>query len=142
MRGFNSDLANFARWIVRATEEKTKPSESRLREYRDSALSSLEQELFSTAPIYKSLETVTLADSLAQMRDALGADNPVVQQSANGKSPEDAAKDLIANTKLDEVSVRKQLYEGGRPRCRPPRSSHRADAQHRSAMPATPQKVR
>lgn len=113
MRGFNSDLANFARWIVRATEEKTKPSDVRLREYRDSALSSLEQELFSTAPIYKSLETLTLADSLAQMRDALGADNPDVQKALNGKSPEEAAKDLIANSKLDEVAVRKQLYEGG-----------------------------
>ena len=94
-------------------EEKTKPSEKRLREYRDSALPSLEQELFSTAPIYKSLDTVTLADSLAQMREALGADNPVVKQVLNGKSPEDAAKNLIDGTKLDDVSVRKRLYEGG-----------------------------
>jgi Peptidase S46 len=112
-RGFNSELAYFARWIVRATDEKTKPSDQRLREYRDSALPSLEQELFSTAPIYKSLETLTLADSLAQMRDVLGADNPDVQKALNGKSPEDAAKDLIANSKLHDVAVRKQLYEGG-----------------------------
>ena len=113
LRGFNSELANFSRWIVRATEEKTKPNDLRLREYRDSALPSLEQELFSSAPLYKSLETVTLADSLAQMRDALGADNTAVQKALNGKSPEDAAKDLIANTKLEDVAVRKQLYEGG-----------------------------
>jgi hypothetical protein len=112
-RGFNSELAYFARWIVRATEEKTKPSDQRLREYRDSALPSLEQELFSTAPLYKSLETVTLADSLAQMRDALGAENPVVQKALNGKSPEDAAKELIDNSKLEDVAVRKQLYQGG-----------------------------
>jgi hypothetical protein len=113
MRGFNSELANFARWIVRGTEEKTKPNDVRLREYRDSALPSLEQELFSTAPLYKSLEAVTLADSLAQMRDTLGADNPAVQKALNGKSPEDAAKDLITNTKLEDVALRKQLYEGG-----------------------------
>jgi hypothetical protein len=112
-RGFNADLAYFARWIVRATAEKTKPSEKRLREYRDSALPSLEQELFSTAPIYKSLETVTFADSLAQMRDALGVDNAIVRKILNGKSPEDAAKDLVLNTRLDDVSMRKQLYEGG-----------------------------
>jgi hypothetical protein len=112
-RAFNSELAYFARWIVRATEEKTKPSDQRLREYRDSALPSLEQELFSTAPIYKSLETLTVADSLAQMRDALGAENPVVRKVLNGKTPEEAAKDLIANTRLEDVSVRKQLYQGG-----------------------------
>ncbi|PYX41124.1 MAG: serine protease [Acidobacteria bacterium] len=111
-RAFNSELAYFARWIVRATAEKTKPNELRLREYRDSALSSLEQELFSTAPIYKSLETVTLADSLTQMRDALG-DDPIVGKILNGQPPEDAARNLMANTKLDDVAVRRQLYDGG-----------------------------
>lgn len=114
MRGFNSELAYYARWIVRSTAEKSKPNEDRLREYRDSALSSLEQNLFSTAPIYKSLDTVTFADSLAQLSDALGSDDPAVKRVLNGRTPEDAAKDLIGNTKLDDVSVRKQLYEGGR----------------------------
>src|SRR5438309_4397735 len=86
LRGFNSDLARIARNLVRVTEEQTKPNEKRLREYRDSNLPSLEQDLFSTAPIYKSLETVTLADSLAQMQDALGRDNPVVQKVLGGKT--------------------------------------------------------
>jgi hypothetical protein len=113
LRGFNSELAYYARWIVRGTEEKTKPNEDRLREYRDSALPSLEQNLFSTAPIYKALDTVTFADSLAQMRDVLGADNPVVKKVLNGRTPEEAAKDIIGNTKLDDVGVRKQLYAGG-----------------------------
>jgi hypothetical protein len=112
-RGFNTELAYYARWIVRAVEEKTEPNEKRLREYRDSALPSLEQELFSTAPIYKSLDTVTLGDSLAQMQEALGADNPVVKETLSGQSPADAARVLIANTKLDDIAVRKQLYEGG-----------------------------
>jgi hypothetical protein len=112
-RGYWSELAQFARTLVRVTEEKTKPSNQRLREYRDSNLPSVEQQLFSTAPIYKSLETVTLADSLAQMQQALGADNPDVQKSLNGKTPEDAAKNVIASTNLDNLAVRKQLYQGG-----------------------------
>ncbi len=112
LRGFNS-LARIARNLVRVTEEKTKPNEKRLREFRDSNLPSMEQDLFSTAPIYKSLETVTLADSLAQMQDALGRDNPVVQKVLSGKTPDEAAKELIGNTKLDDVAFRKQLYQGG-----------------------------
>ena len=112
-RGFASDLAVIARDLVRVTAEKTKPNQQRLREYRDSALPSLEQELFSTAPIYKSLETVMLADSLGQMQEALGSDDPVVQKVLNGKSPEETARELIEGTKLDDVAVRKQLYEGG-----------------------------
>ena len=113
LRGFNAEMAQYARQIVRAAEEKAKPNDQRLREYRDSNLASLEQSLFSAAPIFKSLETVTLADSLAQMREALGADNPAVQKALNGKTPEEAAKELIGTSKLDDPAARKQLYEGG-----------------------------
>jgi len=114
LRGFNSELAQYARWIVRATEEKTKPNGERLREYRDSALPSLEQRLFSAAPIYKSFETITLGDSLAQLQESLGPDDAAVKTALNGKSSGDAARDLIAGTKLDDVAYRKQLYEGGK----------------------------
>jgi hypothetical protein len=114
MRGFNVDLALYARTLVRAAEEKPKPNGDRLREYRDSALPSLEQELFSTAPIYKSLETATLALALTQMREALGPEDPAVKASLDGKSPEEMAKALIGGTKLDDVAIRKQLYAGGK----------------------------
>lgn len=115
LRGFafGGGLPQTARVLVRAAEEKPKPNADRLREFRDSALPSLEQQLFSTAPVYKSLETVLLADALAEMQDTLGRDNPDVQKVLNGKTPADAAKDMIAGTKLDDVAVRKQLYEGG-----------------------------
>jgi Peptidase S46 len=99
-----SRLANIARHLVRAAVERTKPNGERLREYRDSALPSLEQQLFSPAPIYKSLETVLLAEHLEEA--ALG-------QGWIGKSPESLARGMIDGTRLDDVAVRKQLYEGG-----------------------------
>jgi hypothetical protein len=111
--GFNSDLTRLARDLVRVTKEKTKPNGERLREYADSGLPSLEQQLFSTAPIYRSLETVTLADSLAEMQEALGANDPTVQKILRGKTPSEVAKSLIEGTKLDDVAVRQQLYAGG-----------------------------
>ncbi|MGA8865384.1 MAG: S46 family peptidase, partial [Candidatus Sulfotelmatobacter sp.] len=113
LRGFSGELPQYARILVRAAAEKPKPNPERMREFRDSALPSLEQQLFSTAPIYKKLDDVLLADSLADMQEALGNDNPDVQKLLNGKTPADAAKDIIAGTRLDEVAVRKQLYEGG-----------------------------
>ncbi|MCU1300891.1 MAG: dipeptidyl-peptidase 7 [Candidatus Sulfotelmatobacter sp.] len=114
LRGFASGLPEIARVLVRSAEEKSKPSAERLREFRDSALASLEQQLFSTAPVYKSLDTVLLADSLSEMQEALGKDNADVQKVLNGRTPADAAKEIIAGTKLDDVAVRKQLYEGGK----------------------------
>jgi hypothetical protein len=110
--GFTGELASFARILVRAAEERPKPNGDRLREYRDSALPSLEQDLFSTAPIYKSLERVELADSLAEMKEKM-PDNPLVSRVLGGKMPADLGQYLIENTKLDDVAVRKQLYEGG-----------------------------
>ncbi|HEY6303668.1 MAG TPA: S46 family peptidase [Terriglobales bacterium] len=115
MRGFYSvHLTAFARTLVRFAEEQSKPNGDRLREYRDSTLPSLEQQLFSTAPIYKNLESATLAVSLAMMQEALGPEDAAVKAALGGKSPEAAAKALIAGTKLDDVMVRKQLYAGGK----------------------------
>ena len=111
-RGFPR-LAQIARVLVRAGAEKTKPNDQRMREFRDSALPSLEQQLFSEEPIYKNLETLEMSASLGEMQDALGKDNADVQKLLQGRTATDAGKDLIGNTKLEDVAVRKQLYEGG-----------------------------
>ena len=103
-RPFPSVLANIARHLVRAAAEKSKPNGERLREYRDSALPSLEQQLFSPAPIYKSLETVLMTEYFEEAAQG---------QGSAAKSPESLAKGLIEGTRLDDVAVRKQLYEGG-----------------------------
>lgn len=113
MRGLAGRLPQIARMLVRAAAEKPKPNQDRMREFRDSALPSLEQQLFSTEPIYKNLETAMLGESLEEMQDALGKDNPDAQKVLQGKTSTEAAKGLIENTKLDDVAVRKQLYEGG-----------------------------
>jgi hypothetical protein len=113
MGGFRGDLARFARDIVRAAEERQKPSNQRIRGFQDSALPTLEQRLFSTAPIYKSLDEALLGESLGEMRDVLGAESADVKTALAGKAPEERAKELIEGTKLDDVAVRKQLYEGG-----------------------------
>ncbi len=111
--GFRGDLARYARDIVRAADQRQKPSNQRIRGFQDSALPTLEQRLFSTAPIYKSLEQALLAESLAEMQDVLGADNADVKKALAGKTPQERAKELIDGTKLEDVALRKQLYEGG-----------------------------
>ena len=111
--GFRGELADFAQTLVRVAVEKNKPNGERLREYRDSALPGLEDHLFSLAPIYKSIEVVVLSDSLKEMQEELGANNPLVVKVLQGKNPEDIAKNAITNTQLDDAAFRKQLYQGG-----------------------------
>jgi hypothetical protein len=111
--GFNASLAQFARALVRVTADKQKPNPDRLREYTDARLPSLEQQLFSTAPIYRTMDVATLTESLTLMREKLGAADATVVRALNGKTPAEAAKSLIDGSKLDDPALRKQLYEGG-----------------------------
>jgi Peptidase S46 len=111
---FNSHAFDKARTLLRLAEESTKPNAERLREYRESNLESLEQELYSEAPIYEDLEITNLADSLAHWMETLGPDNPLVVQVLDGKSPQARAAELVRGSKLNDVAVRKQLGKGGK----------------------------
>jgi hypothetical protein len=111
--GFNADLFGLARTLVRLTAESAKPNAERLPEYTDARRASLELSLYSPAPIFDDFEKVKLADSLAFMRDELGADDPTVKVVLGGKSPEARAAELIDGTKLKDVAYRKQLAAGG-----------------------------
>ncbi len=110
---FNCDLFSTARGLVRMAAEARKPNAERLREYSESALESLRQELFSEAPIYDDLESVKLADSLGFMLEQAGAGNPLVKQVLAGKSPQERASELVRGSKLKDVAFRKQLAQGG-----------------------------
>ena len=113
LRGFDSQLAQFARDLVRGASQRPLPNGQRLREYRESALPSLEQNLFSNAPIYKALEIAKLTNSFQQMDEDLSSDTAEVMKVLNFRKPAEVAKELIEGTKLDDVEVRKQLWAGG-----------------------------
>jgi hypothetical protein len=111
--GFACDLFGIARNLVRLAEETKKPNAERLREFAESGLDSLKQELFSEAPIYDDFETILLADSLTMLVELAGADNDAVRKVLAGKSPQERAAELVRDTRLKDVAFRKKLAEGG-----------------------------
>lgn len=108
------DLFGIARHVVRLSDERTKPDGERLREYRESALDSLERRLYSPAPIYPALEVDRLASGLSLMAELLGGDHPTVVKTLGGKSPRARAEELVYGTTLMDIDARKALVEGGR----------------------------
>jgi hypothetical protein len=110
---FNSDLFGIARTLVRMAAEDKKPNAERLREFGQAGRASLEQQLYSEAPIYADLETVKLADSLSMMMEQLGANHEMVKKVLAGKSPRDRAAELVKGSKLADVATRKKMAEGG-----------------------------
>src|SRR6266478_2142160 len=112
-RGFYSTLFKYARRLLRAGDERPKPNGERFPEFRDSNRESLELDLFSTEPVYDDMEQIMLTDSLTDLATRFGFTDPLVQKVLAGKSPSARAAELIKGTKVKEVAVRKQLYEGG-----------------------------
>jgi hypothetical protein len=108
-----SELFSIAQTLVQMAFEDQKPSGERLPRFADAGRESLLQQLYSDAPIYADLDQVLLADSIAYTLERRGADDPLCRQILNGVSPTDRAADLIQNTKLADVDVRKQLAAGG-----------------------------
>lgn len=110
---FEGHLFRIARHLVRLAAEKAKPNATRLREYRDSNLESLELELFSPAPIHAELERVKLAGALAFLAENLGGEHRLVVKALAGKAPAARAEELVSGTKLADPAERRRLAKGG-----------------------------
>ncbi len=104
-------LYNWAKVLVRSAAERGKPNDERLSEYTDTEVETLKLALFSSAPVYMSLEKVNLSCSLKLLSDILGEDHPTVKVALSGKSPSERAEELLSTTKLADLDYRKHLYE-------------------------------
>jgi hypothetical protein len=104
-----TQLFGVASDLVRLVAEKEKPNGQRLREYRESALPSLELRLFSPAPIYPEMEEAQMTAALDWLQKDLGAGDPYVKKVLAGKTPAARAHELISGTKLTDPAFRKQL---------------------------------
>ncbi len=113
--GFNCDSFDIARKLLRSGDERLKPNGERLPEYSDPKRDTFELDLFSDKPIYEDFEILNLADSLTDLTEKLGYDDPTVQGVLAGKAPRARAAELIRATKVRDVAFRRQLYEGGAP---------------------------
>lgn len=111
--GFASTLFHHARTIVRLTAEEQKPDAERLPEYTEARRGDLERKLATPAPVYVAVERAKLADSLALLRETLGADHPVVRLALGGRSPEARAGELVGGTRLGNAEYRMRLVDGG-----------------------------
>src|SRR6059058_5182363 len=109
-RAFSGSLFKYARLLLRAADERTKPNGERIPAFRDSAHESLELDLFSTEPIYDDYEILRLTDSLTDFSSRFGENDPTVQKVLAGKSPHARAVELVSGTRLKDVAVRKDFY--------------------------------
>src|SRR5687768_11157764 len=78
--GFNSQLFNYARTLVRLAEESEKPEAQRLPEFTTPRRAALEGALFADTPIYLDFEKLKLVDSLTFLQKEYGPDSPITKK--------------------------------------------------------------
>ena len=109
----NAKLVNIAIKLVRYATELAKPNEKRYEEFRDSNLDSLKFRLLSPAPIYLDIEEMMLKNSLNLALEKLGKEDEFVKFALADIDPATLANSLITKTKLQDISLRKELLAGG-----------------------------
>ncbi len=110
---FRPQLMGYARTLVRAAAERTKPNGDRLPEFTDQRLATVEQGLIAAVPVYDDLEETLLAFGLSYARQTLGTDAPLVRDLLGDESPEVLARRLVTGTRLGDPKIREALYKGG-----------------------------
>ena len=111
--GLYSPLFRYARFLVRAAAEQTKPDEARLPEYTKARLPGLKERFAAKMPIYPSLEIMNLTFTLEKLREDLGPDDPFVKEVLGKDSPATLARRLVKGSRLGDPKVRLRLFEGG-----------------------------
>jgi hypothetical protein len=104
-----SKVFAIAREVLRFAEETHKPNDQRLAGYQDAALPSLEQAMYSPAPLSPALEELVLAEQFRFLEKELGASDTTVKAVLAGQTPEEAAHQYVSNTKILDVEERKRL---------------------------------
>ncbi len=108
-----SNLYHYAEMLVRAAQERAKPSVERLPEYAEARLPLLEKQLLDVKPIDAALEEISLGFWLSKTREYLTTDDAAVKALLGKESPEGLAKRTVAGSKLADPAARKALWDGG-----------------------------
>ncbi len=108
-----SKLYGYAKALVRAAQEREKPSADRLPGYSDSALPLLEKNLLDAEPVDRPLEQISLEFWLTKVRELLTADDPNTKLILGKDSPEALSAQFANGSKLADPAVRKALWDGG-----------------------------
>src|SRR6202011_3215015 len=109
----DSQLATLASNLVQYVAEIKKPDAARLPGFHEAQLESLRYRMLSPAPIYPEMEIARIAGALEQDVAEMGAADPFLKIALNGRTPKQAATELVNGTKRADPAFRKQLLDGG-----------------------------
>jgi hypothetical protein len=111
--GMDSQLGGMAATIVQYVAEVKKPDGERLPGYHDAQLDSLKFRIFSPAPLYPAMEIARITGALELNLSEVGANDAFLKTILKGRTPRQAATEMVNGTKLADTALRRKLIEGG-----------------------------
>jgi hypothetical protein len=106
-------LFGTAKALVRVADERAKPNAERLNAFTDANLAGTERLALRPIVFQEDVETELLAFCLRIFRNELGYGDPVVSKMLDGRSPDEAAREMVRHSRLPDLSVRRALWYGG-----------------------------
>ena len=103
-----STLFRIARQVIRMSEERGKPNDQRLPEYRDANLASTEAALYAPSAFDEGVEISMMTVYLNEIK-ALGDKETPLKAILGSKTPAQMAEEYVKASKLADVAVRKRL---------------------------------
>lgn len=113
VNGGGSRLLNFSGQLVRIAKESALPDDQRLAAYRGNNAATIRASLLREQPIDTMYERLAIAAQLSAAKAELAADDPFLAAVLGGKTPEQAAAELVSGTRVGDVAFRRSLVEGG-----------------------------
>ncbi len=112
-RSVRGRLFAIALQLVQAADELKLPNGDRQNPFQEANLEGTKFRLFSPAPVYPELEEAQIADAFAEALEGPAASDPLLKTALAGRTPDQAAKEMVGATRLADVAVRRQLFDGG-----------------------------
>lgn len=112
-RGMPGELSSRALRLVLRSEEVTRESAQRLREFRDARLEETDEDILTEVPMDEAFETALLSSWLSRIVELRGGDDQLVRSILGNQTAQRVAFEAISGTKLKDQSERKRLLLGG-----------------------------
>lgn len=111
--GGGSQLLSLVLQLIRVPVEGAKPDSLRLPGLQGNAIANVEATAVRAIPFDLRQEEATLAAQWDAALAALGPNDPFVRAAMGDRSPADAARVLMAGTRMGDAAARKALLDGG-----------------------------
>lgn len=112
---YGTRLLPLAGLIVRTPTEMAKPDSARLPLFQDSRQAMRDRAISSATPIDTLQERLLLAQWFESMQAGLPATDPVLKAALRGRSPADAAAEMVRGSGILTAAEREALLKGGTP---------------------------